>query len=183
MNPRNYRSLFLRALALVLFQVWVLNNAYFLHFINPRGYSLLQPMIYPLILLFMPFDTSRTTMLIVGFFLGLVVDVFTLSYGLHIISCVLAANFRNSILHLIDLSPNLLESDNIPTIKILGPYVYTIYCSIFIVLHHFTYFLIQSFTVSSFLYNVVVAFCSSIISIIFIFIWSMLFDRQPTKRK
>ncbi len=183
MNPRNYRTLFLRALALILFQVWVLNNAYFLHFINPQGYSILQPMIYPLILLFMPFNTARSTLLIVGFFLGLVVDVFTLSYGLHIIACVVAANFRNPILRLIDLSPNLLESDNIPTINILGPYVFTIYCSIFIVLHHFTYFLLQSFTISSFLYNIVVAFCSSIVSIIFIIIWEMLFDRKSPKRK
>ncbi len=182
MNPQTYRKLFLRALVLILVQVWVLNNSYFLHFINPMGYSLFQPMIYPLILLFMPFNTSRATMLIVGFFLGLVIDIFSLSYGLHILACVISANFRNRILQLIDLSPNLLESDNIPTLRILGPYIFVIYAGIFVVIHHFVYFLLQSFTVSSFLYNVVVSFCSSIISILLIFIWELLFDRKKAKK-
>ncbi len=178
MTPRNYRTLFFRSLVLILLQVWVLNNSYFLHFINPQGYALFQPMMYPLIFIFMPFNTSRTTMLFLGFFIGLIMDIFALSYGLHILASVLATNFRGRIIKLIDLSPNLMESDNLPSIKIIGPYVFTIFTAIIILLHHFTYFLLQSFTVSSFLYNVVVAFCSSIISIILIFLWELLLERS-----
>ncbi len=182
MNPRNYRKLFILAVLLILLQVWVLNNSYFLHFINPKGYSILQPMIYPLIFLLLPFTTSRVSMLITGFLIGLIMDVLCLSYGLHILACVISANFRNNILQLIDLSPNLLESDNIPSMKILGPYVFMIYSTLFIVVHHIVYFLIQSFTVSSFLYNVVVAFCSSIVSLLLIFTWELLFDNKPTRK-
>ncbi len=163
-------------------QVWILNNSYFLHFVNPMGYDIIQPMIYPMILMIMPFSISRMSLLMIGFVLGLIMDIFCLSYGLHILACVVLANFRNTILRLIDLNPNLLESDNLPTVQILGPYLFVIYTAILVIIHHFVYFLLQSFTISSFLYNVVVAFSSSIVSIFIIFIWSLLGDRRKAKK-
>lgn len=182
MNPRTYRRLFLRAIGIVLLQVWVFNNTYFLHMINPQSYSIFQPMIYPLIIMFLPFDSSRSTVIIASFVLGIVMDVFTLSYGLHILAMLISGNMRNLILKNIELSPNLLESDNMPTMQTIGVQLFAVYGALFIGIHHLVYFLLQSFTVSSFLYNIVVTFCSTLLSIILIIIWELIFDRGSARK-
>ena len=81
----------IRFVVLITIQVLVLNNVLFMGYINTY--------IYILLLLLLPFDTTRWLILILAFCLGISVDAFQNTMGLHAFSCVLIAYCRRSILH------------------------------------------------------------------------------------
>lgn len=60
---------------LVLLQVLLLNNIQFSGYINPY--------MYVLFILLLPFETPRYLLLLLGFFLGLLVDIFSNTPGFH----------------------------------------------------------------------------------------------------
>ncbi len=77
---------------LVLFQVLALNNIQFLGFINPY--------IYILFIIALPVKTPRWLSLILAFILGLTLDIFSNTLGMHAFATVLIAFLRNGIINL-----------------------------------------------------------------------------------
>src|SRR5690606_35906826 len=73
----------------VLIQVLILNNL-------EIGFGL-YIMIYPLFIIMLPFHMRPISLMLLSFLLGLVVDSFSNTYGLHASSAVLMAFFRPSI--------------------------------------------------------------------------------------
>ena len=71
---------------LVLVQVLVLNNIHFMGYINPY--------VYVLFILLLPVRFSRLFTLILAFALGLIIDAFSNTYGIHAFSTVLIAFLR-----------------------------------------------------------------------------------------
>ena len=70
-------------IVLILLQVLVLNNVQFLGFLNPY--------IYILFILSLPVKFPRWITLILGFVLGLIIDVFSNTIGTHAFATVLIA--------------------------------------------------------------------------------------------
>ena len=89
--PRNL----LRFAVLVLVQVLILNN------IQISGY--LNPYVYVLFVLLLPFETPNWLLLVVAFLLGLSIDLFSQTPGIHAFATVFMAFFRPFILNV--LSP------------------------------------------------------------------------------
>ncbi len=87
--PRNI----IRFVLLVLFQVLVFNN------IQLGGY--LNPYIYVLFLLLMPFETPRWLLLVAAFTLGISIDVFSNTLGIHTSATVFMAFIRPFVLDFI----------------------------------------------------------------------------------
>ena len=81
----------LRFIFLIGIQVLVLNNVLFMNYINPY--------IYILFILLLPFDTARWLLLVLSFALGFSVDAFQNTMGLHAFSCVFIAFIRRPILY------------------------------------------------------------------------------------
>lgn len=79
-------------IVLILLQVLVLNNVQFLGFLNPY--------IYILFILSLPVKFPRWITLILGFVLGLIIDVFSNTIGTHAFATVLIAFFRTGIIKL-----------------------------------------------------------------------------------
>ncbi len=183
MSPKVYRKLFFWGIALVFLQVWVFSNSYFLGMINPKGYSIFQPMIYPLLIMILPFKMNRAQLLIIAFVVGVLMDIILLTGGMHVLACVVVANFRKNLINALDLSQNLMDSDNMPTFRVLGPSPFFIYSSLFVLMHHLVYFLVQSFSISSFLNNIVVTICSSLFSVFLILIWELMFEPRGQKSR
>ena len=76
----------LRFILLLLSQIVIFNN------INLFGY--LNPYPYLLFILLYPVNSNRTAFLIASFFLGLVLDMFTNSGGIHATACLVLAYVR-----------------------------------------------------------------------------------------
>jgi rod shape-determining protein MreD len=144
-----------RFIALVLIQVLVLNNVQFLGFINPY--------IYVLFIILLPVKTPRWLSLILAFVLGLTIDMFTNTLGLHAFASVLVTFLRNPIIKIFTTN-----EDNInftPSFNTFGIVPYIKYVFIIILIHHFTLYYMEIFSFTNFWITAYRAALSSLITI------------------
>ena len=148
----------LRFIILVLVQVLVLNNIQFLGFINPY--------IYILFILSLPVRMPRWAALLLAFILGLTIDIFSNTPGMHAFATVMVAFFRNSIINLFIT----IDEGNNPTPSYytfsVGTYVKSV---VFMVLiHHVTLFFLEAFSFSHFWLLLAKIILSSAVTILLI---------------
>lgn len=91
-------------------------------------------------LIFLPENTGKTTMLILAFFVGIVVDVFYSSYGIHASASVAAAYVMPFIIKL--LKPSDVDKEF--SIRNGGPGIFLEYVLIFEIIHHSIVFFVNS---------------------------------------
>lgn len=147
-------------LLLLLLQVFVLNNVAFMGYLNPY--------IYILFVMMLPVRMPRSTVLILAFLLGLGMDMFENSGGVHIAATVLLAYVRLPIMKVatqrrgedfMSVKPNKLRFSNL-----------VVYAVLAIFIHHLTLFLIESYSFKD-LGNVLMrTLVSSIFTLIFVLI-------------
>lgn len=127
-----------RFFALLLAQVLVLNNVLFLGYINPY--------IYILFIMLLPFDSPRWLLLVLAFMLGICVDAFQNSMGLHAFSCVLIAYYRTPILHFLLPQLKSKKQSNLEfSLQEFGLQRALIYTSSMVLIHHFALFSLEAF--------------------------------------
>jgi len=144
-----------RLIVLILVQVLVLNNIQFLGFINPY--------IYVLFIISLPVKTPRWFSLILAFALGITVDMFTNTLGLHTFACVLVAFLRNPLINIF-----AHNEDNInftPSFNTFGTADYVKYVFIIVLIHHFTLYYMEVFNFANFWMIAYRAVLSSLITI------------------
>lgn len=150
----------LRFIFLVLFQVLILNNIQFSGYINPY--------LYVLFILLLPFETPKWMLIILAFLLGLFIDMFSNTMGMHAAASVFLAFCRPYLLTYIAPRGGYgYESQ--PTIVNMGLNWYLSYAGILVLLHHIALFYIEVFRLSEFfstLYRVVLSSCFTILLLI-----------------
>jgi rod shape-determining protein MreD len=144
-----------RFIIVILFQVLVMDN------VMISGY--LVPYIYLLFILLMPFETPRWIVLLAGFILGLGIDMFEHTLGMHTASTVLIAFVRPYILNL--LAPrDGYEPDTFPRIHYYG-FIWFLKYTLFIVfLHHLALFYLEVFRLQEFLSTLLRVILSTFLS-------------------
>jgi rod shape-determining protein MreD len=145
----------LRFFVVVLFQVLVMDN------VMINGYMI--PYIYLLFLLLMPFDTPRWLQLLAGFALGLTMDLFSNTLGMHTAATVLAAFARSYMLDLIAPRDGY-EPDSFPRIHYYGFFWFLKYTLVIIFIHHLALFYLEVFQLKEFLSTLLRVILSSILS-------------------
>ena len=86
---------FIYFVVLVLVQVLILNNIHFLR--------VATPFLYLYFILKMPVGSSRTNVVFFSFLIGLTIDVFSNTPGMHAFACTLAGFIRHSLIQLLTL--------------------------------------------------------------------------------
>lgn len=86
MGRFNYLRTFLAGLVLLLLQALVLKDVVLFE----DGFCFA----YMLVLLLIPIETSRTLQLAIGFFIGLIMDSFYLTFGVHAAACTMLMFLR-----------------------------------------------------------------------------------------
>ncbi len=125
-----------RFIILVLLQVLVLNNIQFLGFVNPY--------IYILFILSLPVRTARWVSLLLAFGLGLTIDIFSNTPGMHSSATVLIAFLRNGI---INLFINIDEGNNpTPSYHSFSVATYVKYVIFMVLIHHGALFFLEAFS-------------------------------------
>ena len=119
---------------LVLIQVLVLNNIHFLR--------VATPFLYLYFILKMPVGTSRTNVVFFSFLIGLVIDIFSNTPGMHAAACTFAGFIREPLIRLF-MGKDLPEGIY-PSYKTFGYGGFFRYTLLFVVIHHVTLFLIES---------------------------------------
>src|ERR1700744_6080018 len=104
--------------ALLLFaQVLIFSNINFSTFINPY--------IFPLFILLLPFETPRWLLMLLGFASGLALDVLSDSAAMHAAACLLIGYLRPFLIGII--TPTGTEFETSPNVYSQGVAWFTIY--------------------------------------------------------
>lgn len=144
---------------LVLIQVLLLNHIQISGFINPY--------LYVLFILILPFNTPKYLLLILGFLLGLNIDIFSNTIGIHAAATTFLAFIRPAVITLIS-SRDVLELNTTPSVAKLGINWFVRYTIILVVIHHFFLFYLEVFTFHGFFYTLLRAVLSSVFTILLI---------------
>jgi rod shape-determining protein MreD len=147
-----------RFILLVLFQVLVLNNIQFLGYINPY--------VYILFILALPVQTPRWFTLLLAFGLGLTIDAFSNTMGMHAFASVMVAFLRNGTIKLF----TAIEEGNNPTpsFHTFGVSAYVKYVVLLVFVHHTTLFLLEAFSFYHFWFMLAKIVLSSFVTILLI---------------
>ena len=140
----------------VLLQVLIFNNILIARIITP--------FFYILFIILLPFDTPRSLLLFLSFALGLTVDIFTNTPGVHASASLLIGFLRPGILELIS-SRETLESVSTPRVRNMGVQWFAGYTAFMVIIHHLFLFFIEAFTFEGFLLTLLRVILSSILSV------------------
>ena len=157
----------IRAIFILLIQILVFRQLEF-------GDSILRYahiLFYPVIIILLPLKFSRNGLIVFGFLIGIVLDIFYNSIGIHAAAAVFTAFIRPYILQIIE--PRGGYNVNIsPTRFHLGINWFLKYASILTFLHCFFYFSVEAF---SFVY-IKEILLSTLITFIFTMIFILLYQ-------
>ena len=157
----------IRFILLVLTQVLLLNHIDFLGFINPY--------IYILFIIIFPFTGNKSLLIFLSFLLGLSIDFFEDSGGIHAAASVFIAFIRPVILKYsfgVSYEYNTIKISNTDFIKQL------IYVSSMILFHHIILFSLEIFNVDHVILFIKSTLFSSIFSIIIILSAITIFSKK-----
>ncbi|EIJ38772.1 rod shape-determining protein MreD [Galbibacter orientalis] len=160
----------LRFVALVILQVVIFSNINFLGYLNPY--------IYLLFIILFPFDKdNRILFIFSAFLLGLAIDMFSDSGGVHAAACVFVAYFRPLMMRSV-----FGVSYDYHNIKIEKTYFgqRINYLIILILTHHFVLFSLEIFSFAHILLILKKTLFSAIFTLIMCLIFISLFSRKST---
>ena len=149
----------IRFIVLVLVQILVLNN------IQISGYIL--PYFYVLFILLMPFETPKWMLLCIAFALGISVDFFTQTIGMHAAASVFMAYLRPWVLEM-NSPRDGYEPGTYPRLYYYGFQWFLRYTVILVLAHHFFLFYIEVFRFSEFFSTLLRVLLSTVFSVILI---------------
>lgn len=164
-----YVKHFLRFIFLVFFQVFILNN------IEVSGY--INPYLYILFVILLPIDTDRWLLLISAFLLGLSVDIFSDTAGMHAAAATLAAFARPAIINLATQKQEV-DTGTEPSVKEFGFRNFFTYSFLVTSIHHISLFYIEVLRFSEFFSTLYRAVLSVIFTMILILITNYLFLKK-----
>ena len=158
---------------LLVAQVLVFNNIYI------SGYLGVYP--YILFLLILPSDINRALLLVLAFILGISVDLFSDSPGIHASACIPIAYMRNLILR----TSTSLESKNDsfePNMHYFGGWrPYLSYAAVLVLVHHSILLFLEVFEFSHLLSTFIKIVGSSAATLIFIILIQYIFFKKVDK--
>ena len=158
-----------RFILLLAVQIIIFNNMNFLGYISPFPY-LLFIILYPV-------NGNKSGLVIASFSLGLIMDMFSNSGGIHATACLVLAYFRPSIFKFaFGLS---YEYQTVKLNDVLTPERFS-FILLSVVIHHFTLFLLETFQFS-FIFDVLIrTVLSSVFTLIICII--IIYLIKPNKR-
>lgn len=154
---------------LVLLQVLILNNIQF------SGY--LNPFLYILFIILLPFEVPAWSVLVISFLLGLTIDTFTNTLGLHAAASVFMGFVRPYVLKI--LSPrDGYEPGTLPRVWYFGLPWFLKYSVALVFSHHFVLFFLEVFSFEDFFSTVFRIIASSVFTIVLVVLSQFIMYRK-----
>jgi hypothetical protein len=166
---------FFRALVLIAIQVYLLNKV-------PHLHRLVLPSLYFVFVLWLPFSLSRPALLIYSFLLGITVDYFLLTPGLHAAACVLIAYLRPYLITVIMPRETQEFQYSEPSPRAMQWAPYTVYVLLLSFIHHFYLTFLEWLSMGSFWSFIGKSLLGTGISFLLILTADLLFPRQQSYR-
>lgn len=163
----------IRFLVLVFMQVFLLKNI--------ALYNLATPYFYILFILLLPFEVPNVLLFALSFILGLTVDAFYDTPGLHAASCVLLALVRVMFIN-ITVQKDGFDNEPEPTLSIMGFRWFFTYALILTFAHHFFLLSLEVFSISGIQYTLSRVVLSSIFTVFLMLISGLLFFKRKERK-
>ena len=172
---------FLRFWLIIAVQV-LLNKITLRWWSEPAGFPVFIPLLYPLFILLLPFETPVWMLLIIGMITGLTMDSLMNTGGMHAAACILIAYLRTNALEA--LLPRALDEypGQGPSVKNLGWVPFLTYAGFLILIHHAVYFSIELWSLSNVLLLLLKISASAVTSMLFVVGYLLLFTKQVSAR-
>lgn len=152
-------QIILQFFVLLVLQLLLFNNIEFSGYINPY--------VYVLFFLLLPFTFSKALMLILGLVMGLVVDLFMGTPGVHTTATVFIAFIRPGVLKFIAPHDGY-DPNTLPRISYMGLEWFIKYTFIIVIIHHVVLFYVEVFSFAHFFHTLLKVILSSVFSCTFI---------------
>ena len=156
-----------RFILLVLLQVLLFNNINFLGYINPY--------IYLIFIALFPVKNNRAVIIILSFLIGLSVDIFSDTGGIHAAACVFVAYVRPLILK---FSFGMIYEHQTIKFNAVEFGEKLTYISILAAIHHFVLFYFEIFSISKITLVLQKTLYSSIFTILLIILITTIFSKR-----
>jgi hypothetical protein len=155
-------------ISLVLIQVLLLNQVQFSGFVNPY--------MYILFILLLPLNTPRFAVLMLAFLLGITIDIFSNTLGIHSAATVFIAFIRPLIIRII--SDREEDRSDYPGLKQNKLRWFLYYAFLMVVFHHIVLFYLEIFTFSNFLGTLFRILLSTLFSVFVIVLSQFIIFRE-----
>ena len=162
-----------RFIALVLIQVLIMNKVNFYGFLNPY--------VYILFILLLPFETPGWLLLVLSFSMGLTVDLFSGTLGLHAASSVFAGFMRPVIIKFVGEKPEY-DSVTQPKLQQMGLKWFMAYAMLMIFAHHLFLNILDVFSFAEFWQTFIRVIVSSLFTFLFIILFEYIFAPRKEKK-
>jgi hypothetical protein len=166
MNRLVFSQIF-RFVALLLIQLIIMNKINFYGFLNPY--------IYVLFILLLPFETPGWLLLLLSFISGFTIDIFSGTMGIHAASTVFAGFIRPSVIKIMREKPEY-DVTTQPNLKHMGVKWFIGYSSIIIFAHHLVLNLLDVFKLGELGQTLLRVIVSSLFTFIFIILFEYIFS-------
>ena len=155
-----------RFILLALAQVYIFSN------IQVSGY--INPQVYVLFILMLPFEIAGFWLLTLAFMMGLTVDFFQHTPGMHAAASVVLAFLRPGVIRLVGKKDEL-EPWQYPNIRDSGTLWFLAYTLILVFLHHIFIFYLEVFRFSEFLQTFLKVLINTVLTSLIIMLIQFLF--------
>ena len=165
----------IRFILFILVQVYVLFQVHPLH-------QFIVPYLYFLYILWLPFNTPRLTLTMVGFLFGLSLDYFDKTPGLHAASCTLIAYLRPFLINILIRQEGSEQNYRSPSVTSMGFAQYATYVIILTIVHNSYLVFLEWLHFGSILYFMGKVLATTGVSLLLIFVAELLFYRKEKFR-
>jgi rod shape-determining protein MreD len=163
----------LRFIILVFLQVFLLKNI--------TLYNLSSPYLYIMFILLLPFEIPNLLLFALSFLLGLTIDAFYDTPGLHAASCVMLAFVRILFIS-ITVQKDGFDNEPEPTLSVMGLRWFFTYALVLTLAHHFFLFNLEVFRLSEIPYTLSRFVLSSIFTVFLMLLSGFLFYRRRERK-
>lgn len=159
----------LRFVLLMMLQILIMNR------FNLYGY--LNPDIYLMFILLLPFETAGWLLLLLAFFTGLTMDIFNGILGLHTAATVFAGFARPFVIKLVGERPDY-DTTTQPTLHQMGVKWFATYAAILLFIHQFVLNFLDVFSFAEFWNTLFRIVLSTAITLAFVILFQYLFSSR-----
>jgi rod shape-determining protein MreD len=162
----------LRFIVLVFIQVFLLKNMSLYHVVTPYFYILF--------ILLLPFNILNLLLYLLAFALGITIDAFYDTPGLHAASCVLLAYVRIIFIS-VTVQKEGFDNEPEPTLGLMGFRWFFLYALVLTFLHHFFLLNLESFRPSEILFTTTQAVLSTLFTVLLMLISGLMFLKKKVR--
>jgi cell shape-determining protein MreD len=143
-------------------------------------YGFLNPYVYILFILLLPFETAGWLLLLLSFFMGIAIDLFSGTLGLHAASCVFASFVRPSVIKIVGEKPEY-DITTQPKLEQMGLKWFMAYAMLMIFAHNLFLNFLDVFSFDEIWQTLLRVIVSALFTFLFIILFEYIF--VPKKEK